>query len=129
MIPALVTHGLQLTAAGQPRRARPLLREAATAAERLGAIRLSGSAERALRASGSRRWNTSLTGPGSLTAGERRIAALAADGRTNAEISELLHLALRTVETHLTSTYRKLGIRRRVDLRAVLSSSDAEDPV
>ncbi|MET7528561.1 LuxR C-terminal-related transcriptional regulator [Streptomyces goshikiensis] len=128
LIPALVTHGLQLTAAGQPRRARPLLREAATAAERLGAIRLSSSAERALRASGSRRWNTSLTGPDSLTAGERRIAALAADGRTNAEISELLHLALRTVETHLTSTYRKLGIRRRVDLRAVLSS-DAEDPV
>ncbi|MFB6576073.1 LuxR C-terminal-related transcriptional regulator [Streptomyces sp. NPDC056402] len=128
LIPALVTHGRQLTAAGQPRRARPLLREAAAAAERLGAIRLSGSAERALRASGSRRWNTSLTGPGSLTAGERRIAALAADGRTNAEISELLHLALRTVETHLTSTYRKLGIRRRVDLRAVLSS-DAENPV
>ncbi|MFB6557349.1 LuxR C-terminal-related transcriptional regulator [Streptomyces sp. NPDC056400] len=128
LIPALVTHGRQLTAAGQPRRARPLLREAAAAAERLGAIRLSGSAERALRASGSRRWNTSLTGPGSLTAGERRIAALAADGRTNAEISELLHLALRTVETHLTSTYRKLGIRRRVDLRAVLSS-DAQNPV
>ncbi|WKD37558.1 AAA family ATPase [Streptomyces xanthophaeus] len=128
LIPALVTHGLQLTAAGQPRRARPLLREAAAAAERLGAIRLSASAERALRVSGSRRRNTSLTGPGSLTAGERRIAALAADGRTNAEISELLHLALRTVETHLTSTYRKLGIRRRVDLRAVLSS-DAEGPV
>ncbi|MCZ4122301.1 helix-turn-helix transcriptional regulator [Streptomyces sp. H39-S7] len=128
LIPALITHGLQLTAAGQPRRARPLLREAATLAERLGAVRLSGTAELALRASGTRRRNASLTGPGSLTAGERRIAALAADGRTNAEISGLLHLALRTVETHLTSTYRKLGIRRRADLPAVLNSG-TEEPV
>ncbi|MDF9817094.1 LuxR C-terminal-related transcriptional regulator [Streptomyces sp. SPB162] len=126
LVPALITHGLQLTAAGQPRRARTLLREAATTAERLGAVRLSGNAELALRASGTRRRNTSLTGPDSLTAGERRIAALAADGRTNAEISGLLHLALRTVETHLTSTYRKLGIRRRVDLPAVLNSGTEE---
>ncbi|MEV0020793.1 LuxR C-terminal-related transcriptional regulator [Streptomyces atroolivaceus] len=123
LIPALIAHGVQLTAAGQPRSARPLLREAATAAERLGAVRLSGSAELALRASGARRGNTSLTGRDSLTAGELRIATLAADGRTNAEISELLHLARRTVETHLTSTYRKLGIRRRGDLPAALNST------
>ncbi|MFE4691924.1 LuxR C-terminal-related transcriptional regulator [Streptomyces sp. NPDC056749] len=122
LIPALITHGLQLTAAGQSRSARPLLREAATAAERLGAVRLSGRAELALRTSGARRRNTSLTGSGSLTAGERRVATLAADGRTNAEISELLHLARRTVETHLTSTYRKLAIRRRGDLPAALNS-------
>ncbi|MEW1720623.1 LuxR C-terminal-related transcriptional regulator [Streptomyces sp. NPDC093109] len=122
LIPALITHGLQLTAAGQPGRARPLLREAAAAAERLGAVRLSGDADQALRASGARRTNASLTGRSSLTASERRIAALAAGGRTNAEISELLHLALRTVETHLTSTYRKLGIRRRADLPAALNS-------
>ncbi|WP_329068751.1 helix-turn-helix transcriptional regulator [Streptomyces sp. NBC_01429] len=122
LIPALITHGLQLTAAGQPGRARPLLREAATAAERLGAVRLSGEAELALRASGARRRNASLTGRSSLTASEHRIAALAAGGRTNAEISELLHLARRTVETHLTSTYRKLGIRRRADLPAALNS-------
>ncbi|WP_329324869.1 LuxR C-terminal-related transcriptional regulator [[Kitasatospora] papulosa] len=122
LIPALLTHGLQLTAAGQPRSARPLLREAATAAERLGAVRLSGRAELALRASGARRRATSLTGSGSLTAGERRVATLAADGRTNAEIAELLHLARRTVETHLTSTYRKLGIRRRADLPEALNS-------
>ncbi|MFD9288121.1 LuxR C-terminal-related transcriptional regulator [Streptomyces sp. NPDC060030] len=127
LIPALITHGLQLTAAGQPRSARPLLREAATAAERLGAVRLSGRAELALRSSGARRRNASLTGRGSLTASERRIAALAADGRTNAEISELLHLARRTVETHLTSTYKKLGIRRRAELPAVLNG-DTQEP-
>ncbi|WP_405692271.1 LuxR C-terminal-related transcriptional regulator [Streptomyces sp. NBC_01185] len=127
LIPALITHGLQLTAAGRARSARPLLREAATAAERLGSVRLSGRAERALRASGARPGNASLTGRDSLTVSERRIAALAADGRTNAEISALLHLARRTVETHLTSTYRKLGIRRRGDLPAALNSG-ADEP-
>ncbi|MFE9907670.1 AAA family ATPase [Streptomyces clavifer] len=128
LVPALIAHGVQLTAAGQPRSARPLLREAATAAERLGAVRLSGRAEEALRASGARRGNTTLTGRGSLTAGELRIATLASDGRTNAEISALLHLARRTVETHLTSTYRKLGIRRRGDLPAALNSA-ADEPM
>ncbi|WP_329035109.1 LuxR C-terminal-related transcriptional regulator [Streptomyces sp. NBC_00178] len=122
LVPALITHGLQLTAAGQSRSARPLLREAATTAERLGAVRLSSRAELALSASGARRRNAPLTGRDSLTAGERRVAALAAEGRTNAEISELLHLARRTVETHLTSTYRKLGIRRRLDLPAALNT-------
>ncbi|MEU5655729.1 LuxR family transcriptional regulator [Streptomyces sp. NPDC047737] len=124
LIPALIGHGRRLTEAGQSRLARPLLREAATAAERLGAVRLSGQAEWALRASGARRGNASLTGRGSLTAGEHRIAALAAEGRTNAEISEQLHLARRTVETHLTSTYRKLGIRRRADLPAALNGRE-----
>ncbi|WP_327114197.1 LuxR C-terminal-related transcriptional regulator [Streptomyces sp. NBC_01341] len=122
LIPALITHGQQLTAAGRARSARPLLREAAMAAERLGAVRLSARAELALRAGGARPRTTSLTGLDSLTVSERRIAELAAAGRTNAEIAALLHLARRTVETHLTSTYRKLGIRRRVDLPRDLKS-------
>ncbi|MGW2043274.1 response regulator transcription factor, partial [Streptomyces virginiae] len=47
-------------------------------------------------------------------------------GRTNAEISDLLHLARRTVETHLTSTYRKLGIQRRADLAAAMGTCGAD---
>lgn len=62
----------------------------------------------------------SRTGADALTGSERRIAELAADGRTNTEIADLLHLARRTVETHLTSTYRKLRIRRRTELPAAL---------
>lgn len=46
---------------------------------------------------------------------------MAADGRTNTEIAGLLHLARRTVETHLTSTYKKLGIRRRAELGQALA--------
>uniref|UniRef100_UPI000A6D5ABA response regulator transcription factor n=1 Tax=Streptomyces scabiei TaxID=1930 RepID=UPI000A6D5ABA len=70
---------------------------------------------------------TALTGPSALTAAERRIAELAAQGHTNTEMAQLLHLARRTVETHLTSTYRKLGIRRRAELGAALANS-AETP-
>lgn len=122
LVPALLSHGRQLTAAGQPGQARPLLREAAATAERLGAVRLRATAEQALRDSGARHRNARLTGSGALTGSECRVAGLAADGRTNAEIADLLHLARRTVETHLTSAYRKLGIHRRADLPAALNS-------
>ncbi|WAU78791.1 AAA family ATPase [Streptomyces sp. Qhu-G9] len=120
LIPALIAQGRQLTAAGDRARARDCLREAAERAERLGAVRLRATAEEALREGGARRTATALTGSGALTGSERRIAELAADGRTNTEIAELLHLARRTVETHLTSAYRKLGIRRRGGLTAAL---------
>ncbi|MEU1401266.1 LuxR C-terminal-related transcriptional regulator [Streptomyces sp. NPDC005728] len=118
---ALLAQGRQLTAAGERARARHCLREAAELAERLGALRLRTLAEEALRAGGARRTAAARTGSGALTGSELRIAQLAADGRTNTEIAGLLHLARRTVETHLTSTYKKLGIRRRSELRQVLS--------
>ncbi|MFF9034877.1 AAA family ATPase [Streptomyces sp. NPDC014892] len=121
LIPALLAQGRGLAAAGERARARDAFREAAERAERLGAHRLRAIAESALREGGARRATTPLTGPSALTAGERRIAELAAQNRTNAEIGELLHLARRTVETHLTSTYRKLGIRRRAELGAALA--------
>ncbi|WP_368396657.1 AAA family ATPase [Streptomyces sclerotialus] len=127
LVPALITHGRQLAAAGQPRRARSLLREAAATADRMGAGRPLAEAEQALRDSGARRGPARHTGADALTDSERRIATLAADGRSNAEIGALLHLARRTVETHLTSTYRKLGIRRRTELRAALDG-DGTDP-
>ncbi|MEH0422767.1 helix-turn-helix transcriptional regulator [Streptomyces sp. B21-083] len=115
LIPALIARGRQLIAAGERARARKSLREAAERAERLGAVRLRSAADEALREGGARRTATTLT------ASERRIAELAAEGRTNPEIAELLHVARRTVETHLTSAYRKLGIRRRGELTTALS--------
>ncbi|MER0477756.1 AAA family ATPase [Streptomyces sp. Edi2] len=123
LVAALLALGRQLTASGESSRARDILREAAGIAERLGAIRLRDLAEEALRASGARRPAT-RTGAASLTDSERRIAELAAGGRTNAEIAELLHLARRTVETHLTHSYRKLGIRRRSALSQALTGDD-----
>ena len=123
IVAALLALGRQLTATGESSRARDILREAAGLAERLGAIRLRDLAEEALRAGGARRPAT-RTGAASLTDSERRIAELAAGGRTNAEIAALLHLARRTVETHLTHSYRKLGIQRRSALSTALTGGD-----
>ncbi|MEV0639369.1 LuxR C-terminal-related transcriptional regulator [Streptomyces sp. NPDC050619] len=122
MATALLAQGRQLVTAGERARGRGHMREAAERAERLGAVRLRSHAEEALRAGGARRFASALTGSGSLTVSERRIAELAAAGRTNTEIANLLQVARRTVETHLTSTYRKLGIRRRGELRGVLEA-------
>ncbi|WP_406350130.1 AAA family ATPase [Streptomyces sp. NBC_00658] len=127
LIPALIAQGRQLVAAGDRARAREALREAAERAERLGAVRLRSLAEEALSEARPRGAATALTGWAALTGSERRIATLAADGRTNIEIAELLHLARRTVETHLTSTYRKLGIRRRAELPTAIGER-APDP-
>ncbi|QFR03000.1 helix-turn-helix transcriptional regulator [Streptomyces phaeolivaceus] len=124
LIAALVAQGRGLAASGERARARDVFREAAERAERVGAPRQRAHAEAALREGGARRTATALTGPAALTAGERRIAELAAQNRTNAEIGQLLHLARRTVETHLTSTYRKLGIRRRAQLVAALAKAE-----
>ncbi|MFB6844085.1 LuxR C-terminal-related transcriptional regulator [Streptomyces sp. NPDC056373] len=121
LVAALLAQGRQLTAAGERARARECLRTAARHAERLGAVRLRTLAEEALREGGARRAATARTGSGSLTGSELRIARLAAEGRTNTEIAGLLHLARRTVETHLTSTYKKLGIRRRAELGQALN--------
>ncbi|MFF9493984.1 AAA family ATPase [Streptomyces flaveolus] len=120
LVEALLAQGRQLLAAGERGRARDRLREAADLAERTGAVRLLAVAGQALRDSGARGPAHARTGSGALTGSERRIAELAAAGRTNTEIAELLHLARRTVETHLTSTYRKLRIRRRTELPAAL---------
>ncbi len=127
LIEALLAQGRQLLAAGERGRARDRLREAAELAERKGAVRLLTLAGQALRDSGARSPATTGTGSGALTGSERRIAELAATGRTNTEIADLLHLARRTVETHLTSTYRKLRIRRRTELPAALTSDRPHD--
>jgi DNA-binding CsgD family transcriptional regulator len=56
-----------------------------------------------------------------LTETERRVAELAAQGRTNKEIAAELYMGLSTVESHLSHVYRKLGVRR-AELAARLSA-------
>ncbi|TBO58185.1 LuxR family transcriptional regulator [Streptomyces kasugaensis] len=79
----------------------------------------------ALRASGARGTRRDTTGSAALTRAERRIVELAAQGQTNAQIGEVLHLARRTVETHLTHAYRKLGVTRRTQLASRLTGAGA----
>ena len=75
-----------------------------------------------LAAVGSRRSTACRAGARALTSSERRICELASQGHSNAEIATLLHLALRTVETHLTSSFRKLGVQRRTQLARQLAT-------
>lgn len=63
-------------------------------------------------------------GAGALTAGEERVGTLAAQGYSNKQIAELLVVSLRTVETHLTGAYRKLGIAGRPHLAAAMAAAD-----
>jgi DNA-binding CsgD family transcriptional regulator len=60
-----------------------------------------------------------LARAGGLTARERRIGELARTGRSNRQIAEEEHVAVRTVEFHLSRVYRKLGLAGRRDLKAI----------
>jgi len=120
----LLVLGRVLSAAGQSSRAREVLREAAALAERLGAARLQRLADTALRTVGGRQLRVRHTGVASLTTSERHVASLAAAGSSNAEIAASLHLARRTVETHLTNVYRKLAIRGRPQLLSAMNEAD-----
>ena len=60
-----------------------------------------------------------------LSAQERRIAELAANGETSKEIAAKLSLSPRTVDVHLRRTFNKLGITRRGALSKALRDFDA----
>lgn len=51
-----------------------------------------------------------------LTAGERRVAELAASGMTTREVATALFISPKTVEVHLSHIYRKLDVRTRAEL-------------
>lgn len=53
---------------------------------------------------------------GVLTRSERAVAQLLADGLTNTEIAARLIISRRTVESHVSATYRKLRVTNRVEL-------------
>ena len=117
---ALADLGALLRRRNRRTEARELLREALDAAHRVGAGRLASRAETELRATGARPRRLALSGVDSLTASERRIAELAGQGLTNREIAQLLFVTARTVEGHLTSVFRKLGLDSRTELATAL---------
>jgi DNA-binding NarL/FixJ family response regulator len=55
-------------------------------------------------------------GLGKLSARERELVTLVAQGRTDAQIAEQLFISVRTVRTHLDRIRDKSGCRRRADL-------------
>lgn len=102
------------------RDARALLGDAYRIAVDCGATVLADRTAEAIRRSGGRRPRTTRSGLDALTPQERRVAERAAAGASNRDIAEEMFLTLRTVETHLTSTYRKLGVDGRASLEPVV---------
>lgn len=103
-------------------RSREVLRTAADRATRVGLAGLAQQARDGLRATGARPRRLQLSGAEALTPSERRVADLAAEGSTNTQISDLLCVSLKTVESHLSRTYRKLGVTSRAQLAEALDA-------
>jgi DNA-binding CsgD family transcriptional regulator len=82
--------------------------------------RVNRRAREELNAVGARPRRSALSGPGALTPAEHRVAQLAAEGHGNRAIAERLYVTQRTVETHLTHVFQKLGISSRAELAAAL---------
>jgi DNA-binding CsgD family transcriptional regulator len=122
---ALTDLGAALRRANRRTDARDPLRRALDVADACGAGPLAERARHELRAAGARVHRPRVSGVDALTASERRIAAMAADGLSNSEIAQALFVTKKTVEAHLGNAYRKLDIRRRTQLSAALRDETA----
>jgi class 3 adenylate cyclase/DNA-binding CsgD family transcriptional regulator/tetratricopeptide (TPR) repeat protein len=124
---ALVDLGAALRRADGRGEAREHLRRGLELAELSGGGRLAEQARIELIAAGVRPRPVILSGVESLTASERRVAEMAGEGMTNREIAQALFVTPKTVEVHLSSVYRKLGIASRAQLAESLAA-DASVP-
>jgi DNA-binding CsgD family transcriptional regulator len=57
--------------------------------------------------------------PAGLTARELEVLTLLAEGLRNAEVAARLHLSVKTVDHHVASIFRKLGVRNRGEAASV----------
>ncbi|BBH69389.1 transcriptional regulator [Actinoplanes sp. OR16] len=112
--------GESLATLGCPGDAEPPLRQARDTFARLGARPWVSRAQRTLDRSEPAsaeppRWRVA-----GLTTQELRVAELVGQGATNRETAQELFLSPKTVEFHLRSVYRKLGLRSRAELAHLL---------
>ena len=123
---ALVALGAALRRVNRRADAREPLRQALDQAERGGMRLLADRARHELQATGARPRRTALTGIDALTPSERQVVELAAHGHGNREIAQQLYVTRRTVETHLTHAFGKLGVSSRSDLVELLGLETAQ---
>ena len=120
---ALAAYGAAIRRDRRPTEAREPLRRALDLAAACGADGLVEQVRTELAAAGAQPRTTALSGVEALTASERRVAAMAAEGQTNRDIAQALYVTPKTVEVHLSNAYRKLGIRSRRELAGALGGS------
>jgi DNA-binding CsgD family transcriptional regulator len=113
---ALVDLGAALRRAGRRDASRGPLRDGLALADRLHARPLAERARSELSTVGVRPRQPALVGIEALTPAERRVALLALNGNGNGTIAQTLFVTTKTVETHLSRAYRKLGINSRRQL-------------
>jgi DNA-binding NarL/FixJ family response regulator len=104
----------------RPGAARPLLLDAEVTFAALGARPWLERARTELAATGHRAPGEAAEDVGleTLTPQEFQIARAVAEGQSNVEVAATLFVSRKTVETHLTRVYRKLGVRSRTELAA-----------
>jgi DNA-binding CsgD family transcriptional regulator len=110
LVLALCGLGVTLHHLGQPGRAARLLREAETLATSQGSSNRLPEVRRAFAEAGLR---TRTRLPGGLTGRQAEILGYVADGLTSREIADKLVLSPGTVDRHLATAYRKLGVTNR----------------
>ncbi|GAB2576819.1 helix-turn-helix transcriptional regulator [Paractinoplanes abujensis] len=106
-------YGRHLRRRRRPAEAREHLRRAVETFRRFDAGPWAGLAARELRAAGER---IGPVGRAPLTAQQERIAELVAEGATNREVAQQLHLSPRTIDHHLRNVFARLGVRSRTEL-------------
>ena len=119
---SLVDLGAALRRSGSRSAAHDPLRDGMELAHRCGAQPLVDRAREELVTLGARPRRIMRTGVDALTPSELRVARMAADGLTNREIAQALFVTQRTVESHLTHVFQKLGIATRSEIEAQLSA-------
>ncbi len=97
-----------------------------------GATRLRDEAARELRRLGERagarrRRGTASGGLDSLSGRERQVAGLVADGHTNREVAAELFLSEKTIESHLSKVFEKLGVRSRAEVAQTVGEARARE--
>ena len=121
-----------LGAAGRRDEAVALLREAAAILTEIDAAGEIARINMRLRGLGARRLREREQRPAfgwdSLTPMERDVGLLVSSGLTNPEIGARLAISRRTVETHLSHAFRKLGLASRTQLAAAIARRRADDP-
>jgi DNA-binding NarL/FixJ family response regulator len=105
-------------------RALKLLRAAEEHAGRQELWPLQGRVRRLLDRLGQQPRKVETEAMAALTASERRVARMAADGLTNRQIAHELVVTVKAVEWHLSHVYRKLGIGSRTLLAETLGVPD-----
>lgn len=122
--------GAALIVAGRRDEARRCLEDALAVYRTRGARRAESRAEAALRGLGCRpgkrgRRGRPQLGWESLTGSEQEVTRLAAEGLTNPEIGARMFISRRTVESHLSHVFAKLGVSSRVELAGLAARRSA----